>query len=43
MSYGMHSLYVKQILNLWATQNRIIPQGRKDLATEVSEVEPQLQ
>jgi hypothetical protein len=29
ISYGMHSPYVRQILNNWATQNRIIPRGAK--------------
>ena len=30
-SYRIHSLYVKQILNNWATENRIIPQDQKAL------------
>ena len=36
-SYRIHSLYVKQILNNWATQNRIIPQDWKGLVTAVLE------
>lgn len=27
--YGMHSLYKKQVLNSWVTQNRIIPKFGK--------------
>lgn len=26
VAYGMHPPYVRQMLNTWATQNRIIPQ-----------------
>ena len=32
-SYGNHLPYVKQILNNWATQNRIIPQDWERLVT----------
>ena len=43
ISNGMHSPYVKQMLNLWATWNRIIPQVWRDLFTAVLESGPQLQ
>ena len=43
ISYGMHAPYVKQILNSWATQNRVILQDWKDLATAISETGSQLQ
>jgi hypothetical protein len=33
----MHSPYVKQIQNNWATQNRIILQDWKGLVTAISE------
>jgi hypothetical protein len=36
-SYEMHLPYVKQILNNWATQNRIITQDLKGLVTAVLE------
>ena len=39
----MHLPYVKQILNNWATQNRIIPQDWKGLVTAVLEAGWQLQ
>ena len=42
-SYGINSPYVKQMLNSWATQNRIIPQDWKDLASAILEAGPQLQ
>jgi hypothetical protein len=29
-NYGVHSPFVKQILNSWAIQNKIIPQDWKD-------------
>ena len=38
----MHLPYVKQILNNWATQNRIIPQDWKGLVTAILEAGPQL-
>ena len=41
--YGMHSPYVKQILNNWATQNRIIPKSWKGLVMAVLETGLQLQ
>ena len=43
ISYGMHSPSVRQILNNWATQNRIIPQDWKGLVTAILEAGPQLQ
>lgn len=43
VSYGMHSPFVKWILNSWATQNRIIPQEWKDLVAATLEAGPQLQ
>ena len=43
ISYRTHSPYVKQILNNWATQNRIIPQDWKRLITAILETGPQLQ
>lgn len=42
VSYGMRSPFVKQMPNSWFTQNRIIPQDWKDLATAVLEAGPQL-
>jgi hypothetical protein len=35
ISYMMHSPYVKQILNNWATQSRIIPQDWKGLVITI--------
>lgn len=43
VSNVMHSPYGKQILNSWATQNRITPQAWKDLVSVTLEVGPQLQ
>jgi hypothetical protein len=43
ISYGMHSPYVKQILKNWATPNRIIPQGWKELVAAVLDARLQLQ
>ena len=43
ISYGKHPSYVKQMLNSWATQNIIIPQDWKDLATAILEVGSHLQ
>ena len=39
VSYGMHSLFVKQMLNSWSTCNRIISQDWRDLITAVLEPE----
>ena len=43
VSYGVHSPFVKQMLNSWATRNRIIPQGWKDIVAAVLEAGPQSQ
>jgi hypothetical protein len=43
ISYVINSPYVKQILNSWATQNRIILPDWKDIATAILETGPQLQ
>ena len=43
VSCGMHSPYVKQILNSWATQNSIVPQNCKDLVMALLEADFQLQ
>ena len=43
ISYEMHSPYVKQILNNWATQNRIIPQDWKGLVEAILKTSSQLQ
>lgn len=43
ISYGMHSTFVKQMLNPWATHNRIISQDQKGLVTAILEASPQLQ
>ena len=43
VSYGMHSPFVKQMLNSWSTSNRIIPQDWRVLVTVVLESGPQLQ
>ena len=40
VSYGMHSPFVKQMLNSWTTWNRIISQDWKDLVTAVLEAAP---
>ena len=42
-SYGMHSLFVKQMLNAWSASRRIIPQDWRDLVTAILEPGPQLQ
>lgn len=42
LSYGIHSSYVKQILNSWTTENRIIPQDWKDLTIAILKACPQL-
>jgi hypothetical protein len=41
ISYGMHSPSVRQILNNWATQNRLISQAWKVFVTAVLETGPQ--
>ena len=41
--YGMHSPYVKQVLNSWAGHNRIILQEWKDLQNSILEAGLQLQ
>lgn len=43
ISCDMHLPNIKQILNLQATQNRIITQNWKDLAAAILETGPQLQ
>ena len=43
VSYGMHSSFVKQMLNLWPVCNRIIPKGCIVLVNCVLELCPQLQ
>ena len=35
--------FVKQMINAWATSNRILPQIWKDLVTEIFDVGIQLQ
>ncbi|XP_052610186.1 oxidized purine nucleoside triphosphate hydrolase isoform X1 [Peromyscus californicus insignis] len=42
-SYGMHSPYVKQMLNTWSTCNRILPKDWRDLAQAVLEPGQNLQ
>lgn len=42
LSYGMHSPYVEQISNNWATQNGVIPQGWKGFVTAILEAGSQL-
>lgn len=41
-SYGSHSPYVHQMLNSWATKDRIILQDCKDLATAILESDSRL-
>ncbi|KAL6040241.1 hypothetical protein STEG23_020317 [Scotinomys teguina] len=43
VNYGIHSPFVKQMLNSWSTCNRIVPQDWKDLVTAVLEPGAQLQ
>ena len=43
ISYGVHSPYVKQILNNWATQNRIILQDWKEVVIAVVDADQKLQ
>ena len=41
--YGMHSLFVKQMLNSWSICKRIIPKDWIDLVKSVLKPGPQLQ
>ena len=43
VSCGMHSPFVKEMLNSQATQDRIILQDWKDIAAAILEASPQLQ
>ena len=43
VSYGIHSPFVKQMLNSWSTCNRITLQDCRDLVTANLEPGPQLQ
>jgi hypothetical protein len=43
VSYGLHSSFVKEMLNNWATQHRVIPQDWKGLVSAVLEAGQQLQ
>ena len=43
VSYGLHSSFVKEMLNNWATQHRVIPQDWKGLVLAVLEAGQQLQ
>ncbi|XP_052568117.1 endogenous retrovirus group K member 10 Gag polyprotein-like [Peromyscus californicus insignis] len=43
VSYGMHSPYVKQMLNSWSAYNRIVPQDWWELAQAVLEPSQRLQ
>lgn len=43
IAYGICSTFVKQMLNSWATHNRIISQDQKGLVTAILEADPQLQ
>ena len=43
ISDGVNLSCVKQMLNLWTTQNIIISQDWKDLAAAILEAHPQLQ
>lgn len=42
ISPGMYLVYVKEMLNSWATQGKIILRDWEDLATAILEVHPQL-
>lgn len=42
VAYGMPSPYVRQILNLWATQNRVIPQECEGPMAAILEASSQL-
>ena len=35
--YGLHSSFVKEMLNNWATEHRVIPQGWKGLVSAAPE------
>ncbi|KAL6036463.1 hypothetical protein STEG23_034174, partial [Scotinomys teguina] len=43
VTYGIHSTYVKQMLNSWSTSNRIIPDDWHQLTSAVLEYSQQLQ
>lgn len=43
ISYAIHTPCVKQILNSWATQSRIVPTDWKVLETAILKVDPLLQ
>ncbi|KAL6036674.1 hypothetical protein STEG23_021821, partial [Scotinomys teguina] len=43
VTYGIHSTYVKQMLNSWSTSNRIIPDDWHQLTLAVLEYSQQLQ
>ena len=43
VSYGTHSPFVRQMLNLWSVCNRIIPEDWTELVKDVLEPGPQLQ
>lgn len=43
VAYGMHLLYVRQVLNNWATQNSYSETRLKDLMTVILEASSQLQ
>ena len=43
VSYGTHSPFVKQMLNLWSICNTIIPKDWKELVEAVLEPSPQMQ
>ena len=42
LSCGMHSPFVKQMLNSWSTCNRIIPKDWRDVVTAILGSGPQL-
>jgi hypothetical protein len=42
ITYGLHSPYVRKILNNWTTQNHVIPKDWKDLMSAILEPVPQL-
>ncbi|KAL6034708.1 hypothetical protein STEG23_001687 [Scotinomys teguina] len=43
VTYGIHSTYIKQMLNSWSTSNRIIPDDWHQLTSAVLEYSQQLQ
>ena len=42
-THGIHSTFVKQLLNSWSTSNRVIPEDWKQLTSAVLEYSQQLQ